>query len=180
MNNEANKILKLTNAIDQMKRELPRVLANDVQKFFGDSFAKQGWLDSSLSKWAKRKSTKDSGRSILVKSGALRRAVLNSARVITFDKIQFIVDLPYAAVHNEGGTFTRKSHVKTSTAARNIQHVGMFTGSITSQKYHSISGSHNVGANVAVYPQRKFMGDSQKLRDILKKKINLAVKSCFK
>jgi phage gpG-like protein len=91
--------------METLKLELPRVLSNDTQRFFTQSFDKQGFTDKSLEPWAKRKKPKktDEGRAILVQSGRLRRAVANSARGVSFDKIDFIVDVPYAEIHNDGG-----------------------------------------------------------------------------
>lgn len=176
----SDKIQQLQANIDQMKQHLPQIIANDVQKFFGDSFKNQGFTDGGFKKWAQRKGNKDSGRAILVKSGALRRAVMNSARIVSFNKIEFVVGLPYAHVHNDGGTFKRKAHVKTSTSSRAVQHTGIFTGSQTTQRTHKISGQHGVGENTATYPQRKFMGDSKELREMIRKKITFAIKSAFK
>ena len=88
-----------------VKATLPKVLANDAQRFFGKSFAQEGFEDLGVKKWAPRKkiTKKDEGKNILVQSGALRRAVMQSARNISFEQIRFVVDLPYAKIHNEGG-----------------------------------------------------------------------------
>lgn len=88
--------------LEQTKSSLPKVLANDTKKFFLASWQKQGWDGNS---WAPRKYNKNkraAGRLILVKSGALRRAVNGSLRSATFSSIRFSVDLPYAKIHNEG------------------------------------------------------------------------------
>jgi hypothetical protein len=55
--------------MEQLKKEVPPVLANQAQTFFTRSFDNQGFTDGSLSKWAERKYGKDAGRNILVKSG---------------------------------------------------------------------------------------------------------------
>lgn len=178
---QSDKFNAVMDRFEQMKRTLPQVLANDCIRFFKQAFQQEGWTDSSLSKWKKRatETKKSSGKPVLIGSGDLRRSVLNSARTVTFDKIQFIVDLPYAVVHNEGGKYTRKGHTRTMSKSRSVTHTGIFTGSKTTQKTHSAGGSHQVKSSVATYPKRKFMGDSKRLREILKKKINLAVKSTF-
>ena len=91
--------------LEQAKSSLPKVLANDTKKFFLASWQKQGWDDGGVKAWAPRKYNKNkrsAGRAILVKSGALRRAVNASLKSATFDSIKFSVDLPYAAIHNEG------------------------------------------------------------------------------
>ncbi len=91
--------------LEQAKSSLPKVLANDTKKFFLASWQKQGWDDGGVKAWAPRKYNKNkraAGRAILVKSGALRRAVNASLKSATFDSIKFVVDSPYAKVHNDG------------------------------------------------------------------------------
>lgn len=91
--------------LEQAKSSLPKVLANDTKKFFLASWQKQGWDNGGVKAWSPRKYNKNkrsAGRAILVKSGALRRAVNASLKSATFDSIKFSVDLPYAAIHNEG------------------------------------------------------------------------------
>jgi phage virion morphogenesis protein len=89
----------------RVKVELPLVLANVTrndfaQNFKDESFEGQHWQD------VKRRIGSGKGRSesaILVQSGALRRAVLNSLKVANFDIIKFVVtDVDYASVHNYG------------------------------------------------------------------------------
>lgn len=95
--------------MNAVKATLPKILANDAQRFFGQSFAKEGFEDIGVKKWAARKkiTKKNEGKNILVQSGRLRRAVLQSARVITWEKIVFTVDVPYAKIHNEGGAMAK-------------------------------------------------------------------------
>lgn len=97
---------KVIQNVNQMKQTLPKILANDAQRFFGASFSKQGWEDTSLQSWKPRKkeTKKSSGKAILVGTGRLRRAVMQSAKEVSFERIRFEVDLPYAQILNEGGT----------------------------------------------------------------------------
>ena len=50
--------------------------------------------------WARRKSPTRPGGTILVDTGTLRRSVKSRT---TDDSITFYTDLPYAAIHNDGG-----------------------------------------------------------------------------
>jgi phage gpG-like protein len=93
---------KVLKNMEQLKKEIPPVLANQAQTFFTRSFDNQGFTDGSLSKWAERKYGKDAGRNILVKSGRLKRAVSSSIREANWNIIRLIVDVPYAEYHNEG------------------------------------------------------------------------------
>lgn len=92
---------------ERVKRELPILVANDTQNFFAKNFSNQGFDDGGLKPWLKRKkeTKKTIGKNILVGTGKLRRAVQNSSREKTWDKIRFVIDggsIPYAKVHNEG------------------------------------------------------------------------------
>ena len=116
--------------LEQAKSSLPKVLANDTKKFFLASWQKQGWDDGGVKAWAPRKYNKNkrsAGRAILVKSGALRRAVNASLKSATFDSIRFVVDSPYAKVHNDGlpmrngKPIQRRQSVGDSASLRKIQ-----------------------------------------------------------
>lgn len=101
----------------RVKKELPVVLANQAQNFFLSSFRKQGWEDNALEPWKlpnrripgtnefrypKKKGLGRRTQATLIKTGRLRREVNTSIRSKSFDKIQLVVDTPYAARHNEG------------------------------------------------------------------------------
>lgn len=103
--------------INLIKSTAPRVLANQAQNFFSDSFKKSAWNDFNTVKWEevkrrtpgtfeykypKKKGLSRRSSPILVRTGKLRRAVGNSIRTVTFEKIELIVPLVYADVHNTG------------------------------------------------------------------------------
>ena len=85
------------------RKNLPKVLGNAAVKHFQDNFRREGFLDNSLSKWARRKrETKRSrGKKILQNTGRLRRSV---KRLTTrFGRIEIGTrGVDYATVHNEG------------------------------------------------------------------------------
>jgi hypothetical protein len=105
---------ELKQNIERMKRDLPIILANDSMNYFVKSWDDQGW-DGEAWQTPKRRidgtpeykypKFRDLGRrtrATLVKTGTLRRAVSMSVRSQTFTSIRLVVDLPYAARHNEG------------------------------------------------------------------------------
>jgi hypothetical protein len=114
------KFLDLKQNITKLKRDLPRVLANDAQNYFVKSWADQGfdgqkWQDvkrhdkeTSEYKYPKALRRRKLSSPILVgvykgrSGGTLRRAVSRSIRSATFTSIRLVVDLPYAAAQNEG------------------------------------------------------------------------------
>lgn len=90
---------RMINKWAAFKNEVPTLLGNQAVTFFKQSFRNQGFTDSSLGAWQRRKVV-DTGRATLVKSGALR----NSVRLAyaTMAKTSVISDLPYSAIHNYG------------------------------------------------------------------------------
>lgn len=103
MGNKFNIRGKIKN-LERLKNTLPQILANQARLFFVRSWEIQGFEDSSVNKWAPRakETKKTKGKNILVSTGALRRATRNSIRDVSFNFIRLVVDLPYAARHNEG------------------------------------------------------------------------------
>jgi hypothetical protein len=98
---------KVLERIQTMKSELPTLLANQAQRFFVSSFESQGWTDSGLNNWKEVqrriegtpewKYPKNKGLSrrtspILIRTGTLRRAVSNSIRQVSFEKISLRID----------------------------------------------------------------------------------------
>ena len=106
---------KVLQNMQQLKKELPQELANDAQKFFNNAFRSQSWegkswqtpqrrIPGTLSyKYPKKKKLGRRTRATLVQSGRLRRTVATSLKSVRWESIKFVVDLPYADVHNEGG-----------------------------------------------------------------------------
>lgn len=109
--------------ISKMKRELPILLANQARRHFIDSFREEGYEGKP---WAtpqrriegtseyKYPMSKGLGRrtqATLIRTGRLRRAVNASVRSQTFEKVQLIVDVPYAEYLNDGTTHIPKPYV---------------------------------------------------------------------
>jgi phage gpG-like protein len=85
------------------RRELPRIASKLAENHFRANFRRQGAFTGSggsLEKWEPRRSGKDKGRAILVKSGRLRRALRSAPN---FKYARVINNTPYAAIHNRGG-----------------------------------------------------------------------------
>ncbi len=154
--------------LKRVKNDLPRVLANDTKNFFVGEFNHQEWDGK---KWLEPKRKLKKGGSsrnqsaTLVQSGRLRRAVVNSLQSATFDAIKFkVVDVPYAKIHNEGGTIEKgeRSHVL------NFNSKNRFQKQKTEKQRAKTSHSQKVsiGAHSIDIPKRTFMADSLKLRKI--------------
>jgi len=103
--------------LKNFKREeivLAKRIANAQKNYFLEAFQKQNWEGKRWKevkrripgtyeyKYPKRKGLSRRTKPILIGKGILRRAVTNSIKSVTPKSIRFVVDLPYAEVHNEG------------------------------------------------------------------------------
>ena len=95
-------INKKIKGLKSLQRSLPILVANEAKNFFQDSFRNQGFTDSGLKKWKKRKGNTDPGRGVLIGkgSGTLRNSI--RVKTATMKKILITSDLKYSAVHNYG------------------------------------------------------------------------------
>jgi len=86
-----------------------------------------------------------------VQTGRLKKSV----RVISADETKIVVgtDVPYAKIHNEGGTINKTVSVKTHTVE---QHTRMRKGRKESVKAHT-KEAHTRKMNTKI-PSRRFLG----------------------
>lgn len=96
MNEEAGKIIK-------------RIL-RDIQMELGDEFDRNFERQAFFSEaWTRRKSPNRPGGTLLINTGNLRRSVRSRT---TENSITFFTDLPYAAIHNDGGEIVVTAKMK--------------------------------------------------------------------
>lgn len=94
--------------LQKVKVELPKLLANDTKNHFVRSFNSSKWDGKDWKEVERRKEgarvkKSRSTEHILVQSGRLRRALINSIKNADWAKIKLeLTDVPYARVHNEG------------------------------------------------------------------------------
>lgn len=93
----------------------PKRIGADAERHYKESFRKQGFTDSTFRMWPPLKDPKAKKGRILKRSGLL----MNSIRVAQADwrGVQVVAGgphVPYAQIHNEGGTIhrqvTRRAH----------------------------------------------------------------------
>ena len=87
--------------MDKNTKSIIRRILSDIRVELGDefdrNFERQAFFNDA---WVRRKSPTRPGGTILVDTGTLRRSVRSRT---TDDSITFYTDLPYAAIHNDGG-----------------------------------------------------------------------------
>jgi len=101
---------------DSVALDMVREIAMAHKNHFLQTFKNQAWDGKQWQEvnrripgtkeyeYPKKKGLKRRTRPILVGKGQLRRQVNSSIKLMNRSRIIFMVDLPYAAVHNEGGT----------------------------------------------------------------------------
>lgn len=88
----------------RIKRLVRRTLDNirvEAAEEFDRNFEREAFFTE---KWARRKHNDEQSRGLLVRTGNLRRSI--TAEVTDRDSVVFSSALPYARIHNEGGTIT--------------------------------------------------------------------------
>jgi phage gpG-like protein len=150
-------------------RQWPRLVGREGLAVYQENFDNGGYTDKVFIRWKPRKGDtankgrrlgdggKQSGRAILIKTGALRRSLrIGYALPAQVRWAAGSQDVPYAQIHNEGGTI--KGSVSVGTHSRQTKKAGSV----------QVKG-HTRSVNTRI-PRRQFMGSSQKLMDRLDRK----------
>ena len=82
--------------------------------FSKERFVKKDWVNETSQKWKDRKKP-DKG-SLLLKSGRLKRSIRKISQVGSL--VEIGTDVPYAKIHNEGGTISKTVRVRSHTRNR--------------------------------------------------------------
>ena len=116
---EGEKIFK---ELEKMVKEYIETTIKDVRveatEMFDKNFQREAFFNE---KWARRKFNDDDTRNILTGTGALRKSILSK---VEGTKIIFETTLPYASIHNEGGTITVTKGMKQHFWKMYLQIVG--------------------------------------------------------
>ena len=142
----------------------PRLVGRLALAVFDENFDHGGFTDKIFIRWKPRKGDTENrgrrlgdggrqrGRALLIKTGALRRSLrVASASAGTVRLVAGNQDVPYAAIHNEGGRITGTVQVRS------------FEREPTFAKRHTVK-AHTRQLNITM-PRRQFMAPSQKLMD---------------
>jgi phage gpG-like protein len=181
-------IFQIQHEFNQFQRTLPNLIGAEAVNFFKFSFRRQGFVDKGGNKkWEKRKQSggKNAGRAILTQSGRLRRSIRVVAKGFGFVKVG--TDVPYAQIHNEGGTIQKAVSVRAHE-----RHV--HRGDTIEEEYTTKKGkkkkrtiklqrvekvrAHTRQMNTTI-PQRQFIGESEFLTKRLTSKIEEKLKNIF-
>lgn len=157
--------------IDSQVAKVIRSILKDIQveltDEFDQNFERQAFFSQA---WQRRKSPTRPGGHILVDSGELRRSIISEVKD---NSIVFKTDLPYAAIHNEGGEIVVTAKMKRYFWHRYYSAAGSFgrknNGGLRNDKRNSQISTEadfwkamalmKVGSKIRI-PQRKFLGSS--------------------
>ncbi len=150
---------------------------------FDQNFERQAFFSEA---WQRRKSPiRDKGRAILTDTGQLRRSIKS---MTTDNAIIFYTDLPYAAIHNEGGVIVVTAKMKKFFWHKYYEATGSFGRKkdgtrkkdkrtiqlSTEAEFWKFLALKKAGTTIKI-PRRRFLGSSpeveQTVRDIIEENI---------
>lgn len=153
---------RLQAAVDAAKPAiLPQMGAIAVQ-FVHENFEKEGFQGEVFEPWLPRKeeTRKTKGKQILTDTAQLRNATRYD--IISADAIRLSNMMPYAAIHNYGGSINMPARTQVLSFNR-TRSGGLRLGrTATKRQRNSIvaQAKANIGAYTLQMPQRRFIGDS--------------------
>lgn len=174
--------------MDENVQKIIKNILRDIQveltDEFDQNFERQAFFSQA---WQRRKSpVRNEGRAILVDTGQLRRSIKSR---INGDTIAFYTDLPYAAIHNDGGEIVVTQKMKRFFWHKYYQATGAFgrkkDGSQRNDKrtiqlsdeaqFWKFLALKKVGTTIRI-PRRRFLGASPEVekavRDIIEENLH--------
>lgn len=156
---------KVDRGINRFKRDVPRIAGTVATSWFKENFRKQGWVQGAVP-WKPRdpSAARNEGRAILVDSGRLLRSI----RAMDFKYMSVTVgsDVPYAGIHNEGGTINKKVWVRAHRRRTR-------RGGLAKVKRHRRQMNLKM-------PERRFIGESYMLNRELEAAFNRHLRKLLK
>ena len=156
-----------------------RRILKDIRIELGDEFDKNFERQAFFSEaWERRKSPIRPGRAILTDTGQLRRSVRSKT---TENSITFYTDLPYAAIHNEGGEIKVTKKMKSFFWYKYYESTGSFgrkkdggkrndkrTRQLTTEaEFWKFMALKKEGTTIVI-PKRQFLGKSPEVEKAVK------------
>lgn len=136
---------------ERLKRNILSDMRVELTEEFDRNFERKAFFTD---KWKKRANPNAKGTLLMV-TGTMRRSIKSEVRG---NGVRFSSAVPYAAIHNEGGSGTKtvKAHTRRGRKGK----------------------THTVRAHrrTVTMPERRFIGDHQRVRNIIKGVIDRNIK----
>lgn len=177
-----------------MNKDVARIIKRilkDIRVEMGDEFDRNFERQAFFSEaWARRKSLiRNEGRAILTDTGQLRRSIQSRT---TENSITFYTDLPYAAIHNDGGEIKVTKRMKGYFWHKYYEATGSFgrrkDGSLrkdkknarltTESEFWKFMALKKEGSTIKI-PRRRFLGTSPEVEQAVRKIIEENITEYF-
>lgn len=195
MNNQEKILLSLRRRIDRFIDRTLRDVRVELLDEFDKNFEREAFFNE---RWARRKYHDDRSRGLLVRTGTLRRSL--RAEVTPRRSVRFFTDVPYAAIHNEGGTITVTRRMKNYFWVQYMTIVGSKDGTFAPKLQRKKDGTLRnnkrnrklsneaafykamalkpVGSKIVI-PKRQFIGRHAEVERILREIAETNMKQIF-
>ena len=172
-------------AKENLLRDTARMAAIESVKFFKESFRNGGFTDTSLAKWADRKSP-IGGKRIMYGTGTLMQSIHRTEE--TEKRVVVSSDTTYSEIHNEGGTVTVTAQMKKYWWAQYYKFAGKTKKTASGKQANTASNRKlnakaeyckrmalmKTGSKIKI-PQRQFIGESQTLMNELDRQLQTKI-----
>jgi len=177
----AKPLNQLHHALEAMKPDLLAKIGAQAKIFTNDNFRLQGFQGDVFEPWVKRNPDKDPGRAILVGKGTAH--LKNSIHIIaiTADSVSIGTSIPYAQIHNEGGSIRHPyrevtMHYKKVSGKLRLAKLTTIGDQMQASEFRRSSVSNHV-TNM---PRRHYLGPSPVLDKQIIALIRENISSTFK
>ena len=180
-------LAEISQKLASTKQELLIQLSVQAQNYFAKSFKNQGFDGNQWEEVKRRKPEENAykypkgkglqrrtqpiltGAGYKQRGGALRKAVATMSTTAIFRGNQVVmnVNLPYAKIHNEGGTINKSATTRSQNFKINKNGKSRFATKIRANFQQDV----NVGAHTINIPKRQFIGQTSELTEMQKAKI---------
>lgn len=174
----AGRVEELAQAVERELRDrLPRKVGVLARQHFRDNFRQSGFVDGGLQRW--QKAQREQGRSTSARYRTLtssRNHLMNSIEAaIRPSEVVITNPVPYATIHNEGGTLESAPRVtprmKRFFWARYYA-AGGKKGGGEADKWKRLALTTKDTLRIKVrMPRRQFIGESRELRERIDREI---------
>lgn len=108
--------LRRLNELQKLYRKFPDMAGITAVNFSKERFVRKNWINTSNEPWEPRK--KEAPGSLMVGkgSGRLKKSIRKTK--VTRNSVTIATDVPYAQIHNEGGTINKTVTVKAHSRKR--------------------------------------------------------------
>lgn len=157
--------------LKKLLQTAPRKVARMAQRHFEESFELQKYNEEGATAWEKRKYDNETseGRNVLI--GKQTAVLSKSIRVLSVSKDKIVIgtSLPYAKIHNEGGTISQ--NVEITDKMRKFFWAKYYKTKSSKYKAFALTKKTRFERQINI-PQRQFLPINNKANKKLFLKIN--------